>query len=90
MATCRSRQKIHKCHPPSDRRPHRVAAGSLNNGTGQLFTTLDQGRKGYLNQGDVAPNSYLASHFEQCDSDHDSRLSQDEVGACLQQMPPDH
>ncbi len=66
------------------------AAGSLNNGTGQLFTTLDQGRKGYLNQGDVASNPYLSGHFQQCDSNHDARLSQDEVGACLQQMPPEH
>jgi hypothetical protein len=66
------------------------AAGSLNNGTGQLFATLDQSHKGYLNQGDVASNPYLSVHFQQCDTNHDARLSQDEVGACLQQMPPEH
>jgi len=77
--------------PPAvnTRPPAPGSGGSANtNGTGQLFSTLDQSRKGYLNQADVASNQFLTGHFQQCDSNGDGRLTQDEVGACLQQMPP--
>jgi hypothetical protein len=55
----------------------------------QTFTTLDRGHKGYLETKDVASNKYLAGHFEQCDSNHDGRLQQAEVKACLKPPPPE-
>ena len=69
-----------------------IAPGSTGsvatNGTSQVFGALDQSHKGYLNQADVASNQFLSGHFQQCDRNHDGMLSQDEVGSCLQQMPP--
>jgi hypothetical protein len=70
--------------------PMNPAPGSVRttNGSGQIFTGLDGGKKGYLSTADVASNKFLAGHFQQCDTNSDGRLSQSEVNLCMQQMPP--
>ena len=63
-------------------------SATMATGSGQVFTSLDRSQKGYLSAADVASNKFLAGHFQQCDSNTDGRLTQAEVGLCLQQMPP--
>jgi hypothetical protein len=69
--------------------PVTAAPGSVSttNGSGQIFTSLDGGKKGYLNSADVASNKFLAGHFQKCDTNSDGRLTQAEVNLCMQQMP---
>jgi hypothetical protein len=70
--------------------PATPAPGSVDTsgGSGQIFAGLDRSQKGYLSTADVASNKFLASHFQQCDSNADGRLTQAETNLCLQQMPP--
>jgi hypothetical protein len=70
--------------------PVTPAPGTVNtaNGSGQIFASLDRSQKGYLSTADVASNKFLASHFQQCDTNSDGRLTLGEVDLCLQQMSP--
>jgi hypothetical protein len=67
-----------------------ATAGTTTNMTSngqQVFASLDRTHKGYLNQQDVASNSFLAGNFQRCDTNGDGRLTQSEVSAC---MAPGH
>lgn len=51
------------------------------------------GSKGYVTQQDSQRDSWLASHFARCDTNHDGKLSQQEYTQCMQMrgsgMPPE-
>jgi hypothetical protein len=52
------------------------------NGQANVFGSLDQSHKGYLNKADVASNQFLSGHFQQCDTNGDGQLSSQEVSSC--------
>lgn len=47
----------------------------------ESFSSL-AGRKGYVSQSDAAGHQWLASHFSQCDTNHNAELSRSEYNKC--------
>jgi len=62
-------------------------SSTLQSNPGQVLARLDTSRKGYLSQTDVASNSYLSSHFAQCDNNGDGKLTENELSTCIQGAP---
>lgn len=62
---------------PTDRDTH---PGTMRHGA-QSFSSL-AGSKGYVSESDAAGHQWLASHFSQCDSNHNDRLSRSEYRHC--------
>ena len=50
----------------------------------QQFSSL-AGSKGYVSESDTAGHQWLASHFSECDSNHDDKLSRPEYRHCRQE-----
>jgi hypothetical protein len=49
------------------------------------FSSLDTQGNGYLTQQDASQNSWLGTHWAQCDADHDGKVTRTEYDACSQQ-----
>ena len=62
-------------------------AQAMADGRG-IFLSLDRAHRGYLQKSDVTSNQFLSSHFHNCDSNGDGRLSQEEVQGCIDRAAP--
>lgn len=51
------------------------------------FDSLDTSHQGYLTRQNAATDSWLASHFAQCDPDRDGRVTRAEYTACSGAQP---
>ncbi|HJU27502.1 MAG TPA: hypothetical protein VJ722_12565 [Rhodanobacteraceae bacterium] len=56
-------------------------------GAATPFDSLDASHQGYLTRQDAAADSWLASHFAQCDADRDGRVTRPEYTACSRAKP---
>ena len=72
--------------PPSSTRSMSTSS-TMKSDSHQVLARLDTSRKGYLSQTDVASNSYLSSHFGQCDTNGDGKLTEGELSTCIQSAP---
>jgi len=63
------------------------SSSTMQSNPRQVLARLDTSRKGYLSQTDVSSNSYLSSHFAQCDTNGDGKLTEDELSTCIQSAP---
>lgn len=61
-----------------------AASGSAG-AAGTDFAVL-AGSKGYVTQGDAQRDPWLRTHFAQCDSNHDGRVSRAEFAKCHAQQ----
>ncbi|HEY3520567.1 MAG TPA: hypothetical protein VGK80_05940 [Rhodanobacteraceae bacterium] len=59
----------------------------LNDAAATPFDSLDRSHQGYLTRGNAATDSWLASHFAQCDADRDGRVTRAEYTACSRAHP---
>ncbi len=57
------------------------------NGAATPFDSLDTTHQGYLTRQNAATDSWLASHFSQCDADRDGRVTRAEYTACSRAHP---
>ncbi len=57
------------------------------NGAATPFDSLDTSHQGYLTRQNAATDSWLASHFSQCDADRDGRVTRAEYTACSRAHP---
>jgi len=72
---------------PSTSTSSSTSSSTMTNSPRQVLARLDTSHKGYLSQPDVASNSYLSSHFAQCDTNGDGKLTEDELSTCLRNAP---
>ena len=61
--------------------------GNGMNGAATPFDSLDTTHQGYLTRQNAATDSWLASHFSQCDADRDGRVTRAEYTACSRAHP---
>jgi hypothetical protein len=61
------------------------SASGANNTAPLPFSSLDTQGNGYLTQQDASQNSWLGTHWAQCDADHDGKVTRTEYDACSQQ-----
>ncbi|HJU06949.1 MAG TPA: hypothetical protein VJ727_00495 [Rhodanobacteraceae bacterium] len=61
--------------------------GNSTNGAATPFDSLDTTHQGYLTRQNAATDSWLASHFSQCDADRDGRITRAECTACSRAHP---
>jgi hypothetical protein len=62
-------------------------AGAGTSAAAQQFSTI-AGTKDYISKDDAAQDTWLNSHFVQCDTDHDGKVTRAEYEACRVQNPP--
>ncbi|HXS73209.1 MAG TPA: hypothetical protein VN725_04135 [Rhodanobacteraceae bacterium] len=63
-----------------------MSGSGMQSATPPSFSTLDTQGNGFLTQQDAAQNSWLGSHWAQCDADHDGKVTRSEFDACSQQQ----
>jgi hypothetical protein len=59
--------------------------GAQPSATGRTSFADLAGNKGYITQQDAQQDPWLSDHFQQCDSNHDNRVSRQEYDQCKQQ-----
>jgi hypothetical protein len=67
-----------------------TSTGGMANGANAAatpFDSIDTSHQGYLTRENAATDSWLASHFAQCDADRDGRVTRAEYTACSRAHP---
>lgn len=72
-------------NPPMQTPPAATTSPASNNrgAAGGDFATL-AGAEGYITQSDAMRDHWMTNHFQQCDSDHDGKVTRIEFEACHQ------